>query len=399
MQVYNDLNIVTNKILENEKNGVQHHLIGHVSWDTEYSINKYVLEAEETIKDIHNRNKIPIIVGGTNYYLQNLVFKNHLIGSNNNEKPAKELTQEEISLLNGPVDMIFNKLKEIDPIISQKFHPKDKRKLRRCLQICFQQNKKTSEIYNDQKEIKQKSSSLKYRTLFLWLFCDLDILKQRLELRMEQMIEKNFLSEIINLYNFHLNTKKTFDCTRGVSQIIGFKEFLPYLNAINNHSNDTDSKVNCKSFYQEGLDLMKIKTRQYSKYQVKWMKNTLCPLLRNEILRGFETDVNLHVLDTTEEDLWDENVLKKGLFLSKEFLSNFFKRSSNLYAPDGLEYLISKKQNSDSTENVLLTDNLKWKHYTCPHCLDKKFEPFVAVGLYNWNIHIKSKKHKKNQNK
>ena len=94
-----------------------HHVIDYVPWDEDYHIHKFNQDAQLVIDDIHNRGKIPIVVGGTHYYLQTLLFNNKTIDDSNSN--LKELTAEQLEILDGPVDILFRTLQEVDPIIAK----------------------------------------------------------------------------------------------------------------------------------------------------------------------------------------------------------------------------------------------------------------------------------------
>lgn len=386
MQVYKRVPIITNKHPISERNGVVHHVMDHVDWDEEYFIHRYSEEANAAIEDIHSRGKVPIIIGGTHYYLQNLLFKNKTIGEMEADLELKKLTPEQEELLNGPVEHIFAALSEIDPVISEKFHPLDKRKLRRALEIYLTTGQKPSKMYKEQKLEELEDSSLKYNTLLYWIYSDPEVLKKRLDKRVDDMMQSGALSEIREMYQFFSSQEPRPDITNGLWQVIGFKEFLPWL-----ESGEQDEKL-----FAEGVERMKIRTRQYAKYQVKWIRKLLGVELNKESRFNFKYGGKLYLLDATNLDVWLESVGDRGLKIALQFLQNGALGVSEDQAPSNLQSILPTVEFfNEFNSNKTLNSVANWKHFECPVCKDTTGKPLVAVGEDNWKIHVSSRRHKK----
>lgn len=380
MQVYTGLNKITNKHPLHERDGVPHHVMDHIPWNETYFIHKFAQEAQKAIDDIHLRNKIPIIIGGTHYYLSKLLFTNKTIGDVDEIETSPNLTAEQISILDGPTPILFETLKSLDAKIAEKFHPQDTRKLRRALEIIYLQGDKVSSIYQSQKDQELKSSSLKYNLVLFWIYSDIDILKVRLDDRVDKMMESSGLDEIKEMYDVYDMTKP--DITSGIWQVIGFKEFLPWLKQRDN-----------KKLYQEALERMKTRTRQYAKYQIKWIKNTLFVELEKESRFEFVNGGKLYLLDATDLIKWNENVLDVGINITKKFMTG---EDVNYELPQHLKDIFpNQKYLEERASNKKLGSEVNWKHYSCEHCKDKQGNPFVAVGEESWNIHITGRRHKR----
>lgn len=254
MQVYKGVPIITNKHPIEERNGITHHVMNHVDWTEEYYLHRFEKECNDAIKDIHSRGKIAIVVGGTHYYLQCL-FNKHV------DSGSKELTSEENQILNSEdPELVYDTLKKCDPEIACKFHPNDTRRVQRMLEIFYRSGRKPSETFAEQK------TTLLYDTLFFWLYSDPDPLNKRLDDRVDKMLETGGMEEINELYNFFkAKNYESGQCENGVWQVIGFKEFLPWLT-----HQPSVSLEDC-------VERMKIRTRQYAKKQVKWIKKMLIP--------------------------------------------------------------------------------------------------------------------------
>lgn len=377
MQVYKGVDIITNKHPLKERDGIVHHVIDHVDWGEEYFIHRFNKEANKAIEDIHARGKIPIIVGGTHYYLQTLLFNNKTL---ENEK-ERELTDGEIKLLDGPTDRLFEELRKIDPLVAEKFHPQDHRKLRRAVEIWYTTGQKPSDLYIEQKLDELEQSSLKYNTLVFWLYSEPKVLQDRLDKRVDKMMEIGAKEEIDELYKFY--SENNGDCTSGIFQVIGFKEFLPWM----------ENKKQDQANFTHGLERMKIRTRQYAKYQVKWIQKTLHLELQKESKFDYVNGGRLYILDATDLSHWDENVRARGLAVVEQF---FQQNMTILEAPDNLTHLLIEKSNLKSNKSI--GSEKRWKHYKCDICKDKNGVSFIAVGEYSWSLHLNSRRHKKNTN-
>lgn len=386
MQVYKRLPIITNKHPMDEREGVPHHVMDHVNWNEDYFIHRYSEEANNAIEDIHSRGKIPIIIGGTHYYLQNLLFKNKTVGEKEDMQNPRQFTKEEQDLLDGPVEAIFETLTKVDAVISEKFHPQDRRKLRRALEIYLITGQKPSELYHEQKLDELEDSSLKFSTLLFWVYCDREVLRERLDTRVDKMMETGALDEIKEMNSIFQNQKPKPDCTTGIWQVIGFKEFLPWL-----ESGQTDKKL-----FDEGVERMKIRTRQYGKSQVKWIKKLLGVELHKEARFDYKHGGKMYLLDATDLTKWSTKVSSRGLEIAQQFLNNGPLGVREPQAPEDLMNVFPTEQFFDEFNSNKTIDSAgNWKHFECSVCKDSAGNPLVAVGEDNWNIHVTSRRHKR----
>ncbi|CAI2043499.1 hypothetical protein SEUBUCD646_0H03050 [Saccharomyces eubayanus] len=359
MQVYKDIPIITNKHPISEREGIPHHVMSHVDWSEEYYSHRFESECIKAIEDIHKRGKIPIVVGGTHYYLQTLFNKK--VETRFSER---ELTQEQLEILqsNDP-DIVYSTLVECDPDIANKYHPNDYRRVQRMLEIYYKTGKKPSETFSEQK------ISLKYDTLFLWLYSRPEPLFQRLDDRVDVMLERGALQEIEQLHEYYKQNNFTPEqCENGVSQVIGFKEFLPWLTREPN-----DTTVNLA----DCIERMKTRTRQYAKRQVKWIKKMLIPDIKGDI----------YLLDATDLSLWDVTASQRAIAISDDFVNNLPVKQER--APEALGELLSEGE----TTMKKLDD---WTHFTCNICRNADGKNLVAIGEKYWNIHLRSRRHKSN---
>lgn len=385
MQVYKGAGIITNKHPVDEREGVPHHIMDHVNWNEEYFIHRFAKEANPAIDSIYKKGKIPIIIGGTHYYLQKLLFANKTI----NDEHRKPLTSQQQQILDGPVEGIYEQLQIHDPVIAQKFHPQDKRKLRRALEIWYSLEQKPSELYQEQKLDELEDSSLVYNTIFFWVYSNTEILQARLNDRVDTMIETGALDEIKSLYDFYKNQDPKPSLANGIWQVIGFKEFLPWLEL-----DSKDEKYREKS-YKEAVERMKIRTRQYAKYQIKWIKKNLLVELQKEARFNYKYGGKLYLLNATDLSQWDTEVQQRGLEICQEFLNKG--PVSQPQKPETIEEGIfpDEEELKLFNSNKRLESVKNWQHFQCEYCVDKQGNPLVAVGEERWAVHVNSNKHKK----
>lgn len=379
MQVYRGLEAITNKHPIAERRGIPHHVMDHVDWKEEYYIHRFTKEANTAIDDIHSRGKVPIIIGGTHYYLQSLLFDNKTITA---EK--SDLTEEQLQILDGPVETLFSTLLQLDPVIAGKFHPQDGRKLRRALEIIYTTGQNPSEIYRDQKLEELEDSSLRFNTLLFWVYSDPEVLKPRLDKRVDNMMQGSAIDEIKSLYEVYNEMEPRPDCTSGVWQVIGFKEFLPWL-ADGQHS-----------LFLDGVERMQIRTRQYAKYQVKWIRKLLGVELQKEARFGYKYGGKLYMLDATDLQVWDQLVKTRGVSIANQFLESGPTSVTAAQIPERLQSQFDLNTGLATTRsNKTLGSESNWKHYECSVCKDKSGKPLISVGKEQWDIHTKSRRHKK----
>lgn len=358
MQMYQGLDIVTNKHPLPAREGINHHLLDFLRWDQTYTIHDFEHDALSTIGDLQNRKIIPIVVGGTHYYIQHLLCDKSLItGVSESEN---NLTEEQLLNLENPakVEAILEK---VDPVILSKFHPNDTRRLRRALEIYYTTGNLPSAIYR-----KQESGDvqLRFRVLVFWIFCDRERLKLRLDSRVDKMIAEGLLDELRRMFVSYKQAKPA-DLSQhsGVWQVLGFKQFLPVLEG---HGEE----------FKSCLDAMKADTRQYAKRQTKWILNKFIPQL--EKLGG-----TLAVLDSTNLECWNQEVRDRAICIAKDWL----------LGKNPVFELVPRYVKAVRTLEMF--DTAQWIRRRCDICSAKKHRDIILVGNAAWKNHTDSKSHKK----
>lgn len=329
MQMYKGLPIITNKISEKEQRGIPHHLLGNVGLDEEtWTVGVFKREASKIIQAIRSRGRLPIVVGGTHYYTNGLLFEDNLVDDSpraDGDGVALEDFGSKFPILEGPTEEMMKELRQVDPVMADRWHPNDRRKIRRSLEIYLTTGKRASDIYAEQqarKEFKRDSAGGSgdaqgpWQSLLFWVYSEPAVLKERLNRRVDKMLDNGLLDETEEVYQ-HLQRRLAagdeVDRTKGIWQSIGFKEFEPYLEGAAQGGRDESELAALK---QAGVADTQTATRQYAKYQVKWITKKTLPLLREEQVLD-----RLYLLDSTDISRWNENVVTQGADLTKKFLT------------------------------------------------------------------------------
>lgn len=239
--IYKDLNIGTAKPTKDEMHGIKHHLIDIVSPNDNFSVNDYERLASPIVKKLLSENKIPIICGGTGFYINSLLFDfgygNVAANPEIREKYAKYFD------IYGK-EALFKKLEEYDPETAKKLHINDTKRIIRALEIYEVSGKKKSE--QDDKLI------AKYEYVAVAINYPREQLYNRIDLRVDEMFENGLLNEVKDLLKNGIN--ENCQCM----QAIGYKEVV--LGLKNGISQSTMR------------DIVKQNTRHYAKRQITFFK-------------------------------------------------------------------------------------------------------------------------------
>ncbi|KTW28653.1 tRNA dimethylallyltransferase [Pneumocystis jirovecii RU7] len=169
LQVYKGADILTNKPSTAERGGIPHHLLGTIDRSDTYSVQRFERDALEIIARLHSVERLPVLVGGTHYYTQAVLFKNTLLTNQQNiehsspsgfsevpivdeRDPNKDISGlsslSKLSLLS--TSELYARLKALDPVVAQRWHPHDRRRIQRSLEICLSTGQRPSDLYRAQ---------------------------------------------------------------------------------------------------------------------------------------------------------------------------------------------------------------------------------------------------------
>ncbi|MEH7384507.1 tRNA (adenosine(37)-N6)-dimethylallyltransferase MiaA [Bacillus sp. JJ1521] len=245
MQIYKGMDIGTAKISNDEMEGIPHHLIDIKEPHESFSVAEFQTAVRKLISDIHSRGKLPMIVGGTGLYIQSVIYDYQFTDDASNPEYRKRLEQQ---VTENGVDSLFLELKEIDPESAERIHPNNVRRVVRALEIFKTTGKTMTEYMEEQKQ------ELIYDVALVGLTMDREMLYERINDRVDLMIESGLLKEVSI---FH--TQGLRDCQS--IQAIGYKELYGYL----------DGSLSL----EEAITQLKQNTRRYAKRQLTWFRNKM----------------------------------------------------------------------------------------------------------------------------
>ncbi|XP_007453826.1 PREDICTED: tRNA dimethylallyltransferase, mitochondrial isoform X2 [Lipotes vexillifer] len=337
MQVYEGLDIITNKVSAQEQRMCQHHMISFVDpLVTNYTVVDFRNKATALIEDIFARDKIPIVVGGTNYYIESLLWK-VLVNAKPWEMGTEKLIDQKVELEKEDGHALHKRLSQVDPEMAAKLHPHDKRKVARSLQVFEETGISHSEFLHRQHAEEgggPLGGPLKFpNPCILWLHAEQTVLDERLDKRVDNMLAAGLLDELRDFhrrYNEKKIVENSQDYQHGIFQSIGFKEFHEYL--------ITEGKCT--------------------------------PETRNQLLKkGPGPSVPpVYGLEVSDVSKWEESVLEPALEIVRSFIQGHKPAATPVKMP------------SSETEN-------KRSYHMCDLC-DR-----IIIGDREWAAHMKSKSH------
>ena len=244
MQIYKYMDIGSAKVSKGEMNGVVHHLIDVVDPSINFSVADYKEQGEKAIKEIISRGKLPIIVGGTGLYINSLTCNMNFTEAEKDEEYRKEL--DKLANEHGN-NYIHEMLKEIDPISYNEIHANNRKRVIRALEV-YKLTGNPFSSYNAGEDFYKSEYDVHYYVLTM----DREKLYERINLRVDIMMEKGLLEECIKL------KEMGYTSSMQSMQGIGYKEILYYLEG------------NVK--LQEAINMIKQGSSNYAKRQLTWFR-------------------------------------------------------------------------------------------------------------------------------
>jgi tRNA dimethylallyltransferase len=242
MQIYRGMDIGTAKPSLEERQIVRHHMIDILDVNDEYSAEQYKDDADIVIRDIRNRNKAPIVLGGTGFYIRALLYEHNFGYAPKNQEIRDKYKN---FLEQHGKEYLHDLLKQKDYESALKIHPNDTKKVIRALEIYEVSGRKKSAIA-------QKEQKKRYDFKMYVLYYDRAELYERINKRVDKMIKNGLIDEVKSLI------ENGADINSQAMQGIGYKETVAYLN-------NQISK-------EDLVELIKQHTRNYAKRQITYFK-------------------------------------------------------------------------------------------------------------------------------
>ena len=229
-QIYKGMEICTNKV--KDTCGIIHHLFDEKELTEDYTVFDFQIDSRKIIDDIIKRGKTPILVGGTGLYIKASLY----------DYKFEDKEKEEFKEIDN--DELYKMLLEVDP--NTNIHKNNRKRVVSALNYYKANNKPYSE--------KEKTNKLLYKTIFIGLTTDRTTLYDRINKRVDNMVNEGLLEEAYNIYKSGIRTK-------AVMTPIGPKELFDYF----------DGKISL----EESIEIIKSKSRKYAKRQYTWFNNQM----------------------------------------------------------------------------------------------------------------------------
>ena len=395
------------------------------------------------------QDMLPILAGGTTYYIQHLLFPGRLVSADattaaEQGAPASEgescvdsdptiraiidqLVDQQrilwhraesgaIKTEEMPDDerrVMWSLLQALDPEMASRWHWRDTRKVIRSIRVIQTTGKRHSQWIQDQDEQEQRrSASLAddvnvqggdgappWRILLFWVWRDSTKLNASLNDRIRKMVARGLLEEIRELRHI-VRTQPEFkaEYTRGIFQAIGFKEFDDYL-TFQEQRRASGADKEADALFDSAISQMETATRQYAKKQVSWIRNKLGPEVRKRLKADQAEDrvpsVELFLLDASDD--WNRDVHSPALSIFHDWLAEKplpDPLSLSLAAKEKLELILQaavEAQNGSTPGKEAFERN---RMQQCEDCSELQNTP-VWIRAAEWEVHIKSKGHRR----
>ena len=243
MQIYKDMNIGTAKPMVEEMQGIKHYLLDFIEPNKRYSVAEFKKDAEKAIEEILAKGKMPIVVGGTGLYVDSLIYGIEYQDIQLDEDYRKQL--EQIANEKG-LGILYEQAKQIDEQAMKKISPNDKKRIMRVLEIYKATGKNKTE-----QEWESRKNEVKYDFKVFTLNMDREVLYDRINKRVDIMIEQGLIEEVKNIIQKYSEFPTAM-------QGLGYKEVVEYLEE--------------KCSKEEMIEKIKIETRRYAKRQLTWFR-------------------------------------------------------------------------------------------------------------------------------
>jgi len=241
MQIYRGLNIGTAKASLEEQNGIVHHLIDVVEPDEDYSVARFQEQAKNIIQELNQKKRLPLLVGGTGLYYQALVDDYTFYPLESHQKIRRQWNN---LIKEKGLDYAYNYLQSIDPGYAATISPNDQKRIVRAIEVYQLTGQPFSAL--------QTKSQHTYRLAVVGLYLEREQLYQRINLRVEQMLDSGLIKEVTLLRD------KGYNLNHNSMQALGYKQVFSYLEGFLSE--------------EEMIDEIKRETRRYAKRQLTWFR-------------------------------------------------------------------------------------------------------------------------------
>lgn len=276
MQVYRRMNIGTAKISKFEMEGISHHLIDILEPWEDFNVVAFQSYAKQAIQEIRNHGKIPIIVGGTGFYIQALLYGIDFTENEPNTELRNRL-ESESEKDNGI--SLHRYLMKIDPAAAEAIHPNNRKRVIRAVEYYELTGQRISEH-----NAEQKQNTSVYNSAYFVLTMNRDELYRRIDLRVDQMIHAGLIAEVQSLLEEGCRVNMVS------MQGLGYKEIIRYLNK--------------EITLDEAIYILKRDTRHFAKRQLTWFRR------ERDVIWLDKDQCESNLLDLCLENLKEKEIIQ-----------------------------------------------------------------------------------------
>lgn len=274
MQVYKYMNIGSAKIRPEEMQGIRHYLVDVLDPREEFHVARFQQMAKEALEEIYRNGQLPIVVGGTGFYIQALL-KDIDFDESSGELPCRKELEETARREGGAV--LYERLKQVDPEAAEAIHPNNVKRVIRALEF-YQETGQPISLHNKEQKEKQPP----YTYAYFVLNDDRARLYERIDRRVDRMVEQGLVEEVRWL------KEHGYDRSLVSMQGLGYKELFPYLDGT------------CS--LEEAVEIIKRDTRHFAKRQITWFKREPDVIWLNQQEFGYDKEKILKRM----LELWEE---------------------------------------------------------------------------------------------
>ena len=264
MQIYKDMDIGTAKVTKEEMQGIKHYLVDFISPDTRYTVSDFKKDSENAIKEIIEKGKTPIVVGGTGLYVNSLIYGIEYQDMNFDEEYRDKLMK--IAESDEGLAKLYEQANQIDPEAMKKISPNDKKRIVRVLEIYKQTGKTKTE-----QEILSRQKGVDYDFKVFGITMERSKLYERINLRVDMMIDQGLESEVKKLISKYSEFPTAL-------QGLGYKEVIEFFDG--------------KTSRDEMIEKIKQESIRYAKRQLTWFKKNK-ETIWLDAENGIEENINI----------------------------------------------------------------------------------------------------------
>ena len=243
IQIYRQFDIGSAKASLEEQAGIPHHLIDYLDPTENYSASDFQMDVKQKALEIESRGKVPVLVGGTGFYVQSALYDFNFPEVKRDEAYSKKLLSD---IEREGIEPYYERLKEVDSEQAERIHPNNIRRVIRALEV-YESTGKPMSVYE-----KEQSAESSYRPWLIGLTMERSLLYERINLRVDHMIEQGLINEAKQLYDRYGPDVQPM-------QGIGYKEWIPYF------KDEYDR--------EEAIERVKRNTRRFAKRQLTYFRN------------------------------------------------------------------------------------------------------------------------------